>query len=420
MDKASGSEKLTEGFEPRALSALTGYLDTHSETLTGLLKKLEMVEELEMARDKAVAGDRRKMSYLINIAHEIKTPVNAISGFCQLLKECEESSENRQKFINIILESSTNLVSIVNKVLEISQFESGITGLSEKEVNIVDLVNEVSEKFARDAESKRLSFSREILIAPSNSLVLTDREKVIQILSNIFSNALKSTFSGGIKIKCEIVDTSIRFQISDTGTGIPKEIQSYVFSHFLLEGNTLFGSSSGAGLGLVISKGYVEKLGGKIWFDTVEGKGSDFYFTIPYKPCSASSGTKMSEFRHTVSPTQKKKRILVAEDDDLNYALVNNYLAKTGAEVIRAANGKEAVDYCFSNEVDLVLMDIRMPVMDGYIATRKIRETNPDLIVIAQTAYASDRETFLAKGFDNFIAKPYSKQQMIDMLNNYL
>jgi signal transduction histidine kinase len=404
--------------DDESLSELITYLNSQSKPVDDLVKKLKMIEELEAAKERAEQSSNRKMSYIVSIAHEVKTPVNAIAGFCQLLKENDGSISDRQKFVDIILESSENLVFLINNILEIANFESGLTSINETQVNITDLFNELSVRFSKEVEHKKLFFETEINIDPDNAIIITDKEKIVKVISNIFSNALRSTFSGMITFRCRKVENYIEFMLADTGTGISKELQPMIFKHYFHSGDAFLKSFKGTGLGLAISKEYVEKIGGKIWFNSEEGRGTDFYFTIPYK-----------QFNHKVEPytgkshyieTGKKKRILVAEDDDLNYALINNYLSKTGAEVVRAFNGSEAVDFCSANNVDLILMDIRMPIMDGYTATEIIKKRYPDAVIIAQTAFSSEKDSLLIKGFSDFIAKPFGKQQLLSIVAKYL
>jgi signal transduction histidine kinase len=396
------------------------YLGSLTRPLTTIIENRVWIEALSIAKEKAEQNEKRKTSYLTNIAHEIKSPVNAISGFSNLLKESDQSDDNRKKFLDIILESSKNLVSIINSVLEISNFESGVVNIVKKEVNLNDLIKEVSEIFSEAASCKNLLFKTEANIHVADSLILADKERLKQILSCLLSNSLRFTYSGKIVLGCNLKDGFIEFFVSDTGSGISEENQKLVFDHFFQAGDSLSGSFKGVGLGLTIAKGYVERMGGKMWLISSEGKGSDFYFTIPFKRALSKQILKISQMTGISTPPDKRKIILVAEDNNINFTLIQNFLNKLDVELLWAENGKAAVELCYTNKFDLILMDIRMPVMDGYTATRLIKEHNPEQIIIAQTAYTNDRETALANGCDDFIAKPFGKDQLLSLVNTYI
>jgi|WetSurMetagenome_2_1015567.scaffolds.fasta_scaffold04491_3 signal transduction histidine kinase/CheY-like chemotaxis protein len=383
--------------------------------IAGNFRKLE---ELTIAKENAEKNEQRKISYLNNISHEIKTPVNAIAGFAQLLKDVR-TSDNWQKFLDIILESSNELVAIINNVSEISNIESGLTRISEDEVLLSDIFNELLDQFRDETFRKNLILQTDLDVSGEEMKILIDKARLLQILSALLSNALKFTFTGKIVFGYKLRDGFLEFFVSDTGIGIPQEGIDNVFDHFFQAGGSIVRSFKGTGLGLTMSKALVEKMGGKIWCDSVEGKGSIFHFSVPYKRAKISLVSDIQAVNNE-KPNNIKKIILVAEDDNINFMLIQNFLSALDIVLLRAKNGKEAVDICSSNNVDLVLMDIRMPVMNGFIASNIIWESNPDLIIIAQTAYSNDRETALEKGFTDFIAKPFGKNQFINLVNSYL
>jgi signal transduction histidine kinase len=396
------------------------YLGSLTKPINSIIENMARIEELSIAKEKAEQNEKRKTSYLTNIAHEIKSPVNAISGFSNLLKESDQSDENRQKFLDIILESSKNLASIINSVLEISNFESGAVNIVKKEVNLIDLIKEVYEIFSEEASEKKLLFQTDVTIPTDDCLIITDKERVKQILSSLLSNSLRFTYSGKIVFGCKLKDGFVEFFVSDTGSGISEENKKFVFDHFSQAGNSLSGSFKGVGLGLTIAKGYVERMGGKMKLSSSEGKGSDFYFTIPFKRAYPKQISEIKRKMGKADQTNKRRIILVAEDNDINFTLIRNFLSKLNVELLRAENGKVAVDLCYATNFDLVLMDIKMPEMDGYTATRLIKENNPEQIIIAQTAYTNDRETALANGCDDFIAKPFGRDQLLSLINAYI
>jgi signal transduction histidine kinase/CheY-like chemotaxis protein len=385
-----------------------------------MAENFRKVEELTIAKENAEKNEQRKLSYLINLSHEIKTPVNAIAGFSQLLKESDLSSGNSQKFLDVILESSSVLVEIINNVAEISNVESGLIKITEKEVLLSEIFNELFEQFKDEASRKKLLFETEIGISGSEANILADRGRLLQVFSALLSNSFKFTYTGKIVFGCIPRNDFIEFFVSDTGIGIPDEEKNKVFDHFFQAGNSISKSFKGTGLGLTITKAVTELMGGKIWCNSTEGKGSDFHFTVPYKRTKMFYISETHSVQGAIVRHKRKKVILVAEDDNLNFALIQNFLSGLYIELLRAVNGKEAIEICSLKKVDLVLMDIKMPVMDGFTATRIIKEADPDQIIIAQTAYINDRETALASGCNDFIAKPFGKIPLINLVNSYI
>jgi signal transduction histidine kinase len=396
------------------------YLEFLDEQLSNIIGNMVVIESLKRAKEDAEKKEKLKSYYLNNLAHEIKSPVNAISGFSNLLKENIQSIEYRNKFLDIIIESSGNLVSIINTVVEISNFESGVVSIVEKNIDLNDLIKEVYDAFCEEASKKKLLFQTEVNIPLKDCIIVSDKERLKQVLSGLLSNSFRFTYSGKIVFGCKLKDASIEFFVSDTGSGISEENKKSVYDHFFQAGDSISKTYKGIGLGLTIAKGYVEKMGGRMDFISSEGKGTDFYFTVPFKRASLKPESKFAVQNEVDYPPDKRKTILVADDDNLNYTLITNFLEKLNVELLRAENGKIAVELCNANQFDLILMDIRMPVMDGYTATRLIKENSPEQIIIAQTAYTNDRETALANGCDDFLAKPFSKDQLLSVVNAYL
>lgn len=385
-------------------------------TIENLMTIKELSRKYELEAEKVKTKD----SFIRFISHEIKTPLNSITGFSQLLREDNQSAESCNKFTDIILESSNKLVRFINSVNEISDIETGLIKNVENDVNITHLFSEIHEQFKPEANVKKLKFQVHNGIPEADSLILADRDKIKRVLTELLTNSFQHTFTGMVSTGCIIKDESVEFFVTDTGTGISDDYKSKVFSHFLNSIDTAVKSTEGAGLGLTISKEFVEHMGGKIWFDSSEGIGSSFFFSIPCKKIVTESSPDSSSGKGLPVSLKKKKSILVAEDDNMNFFLIKVYLSNLGYSLIRAMNGREAVDLCNSFHFDLVLMDIRMPEMDGYTATQKIKERNPKQIVVAQTAYTNDRDTALAKGCDDFIAKPFGRQQLITMIRSFI
>lgn len=387
-----------------------------SRAINNLKSNSELKYRYEMEAEKV----KIKNSFIRFISHEIKTPLNSITGFSQLLGEENQSAESCNKFTDIILESSYKLVRFINSVNEISDIETGLIKIVESDVSITQLLSEIYEHFKPDANLKKLQFHIQNSLTDEDLLILADRDKVKRVIVELLTNSFQHTFTGSITFGCELKDSNVQFFVTDTGTGITDADKSKVFCYFLNSGDSVVKSSEGAGLGLTISKEFVEHMGGKIWFDSSEGIGTSFYFSIPYKNCVAENVSDLLMDKGVQDTLIKEKSILVAEDDNMNFYLIKEFLSKHGYNLIRAMNGREAVELCSSSHFDLVLMDIRMPEMDGYTATQRIREINPKQIIVAQTAYTNDREIALAKGCNDFIAKPFGRQQLIAMIRNYI
>jgi CheY-like chemotaxis protein len=254
-----------------------------------------------------------------------------------------------------------------------------------------------------------------------DAFISSDSTRFIQIISNLLNNALKFTKNGIVEFGYTVNDTMIDFYVSDTGIGIPSDELSKIFNSFYQVESTLDRKYGGTGLGLSLCKAYVELLGGKIWVTSELSAGSTFYFTIPFDKYETSSPIKPIEKEIEEIKTKISHVLLVAEDDENNYNLISIFLSDHNVTILRARNGQEAVDLCKSNkDIELILMDINMPVMDGYTATRLIKEIRPEVPVIAQTAYADDRIEALKSGCVDFIAKPFNKDSLLRVINIYL
>jgi signal transduction histidine kinase/CheY-like chemotaxis protein len=380
-------------------------------------------EQLLIAKDKAEESDRLKTAFLHNISHEIRTPMNAIVGFSGFLNDPGLPSEKRKHFTEILVQSSNQLLSIITDIINISTIETGQVTLIEKAVNINYLMKIVYEQFSIIAEKKGVIFQYKTALSDHAAIISTDNTKLIEILSNLLSNALKFTKQGHVNFGYLLKEDYLEFYVEDTGIGIPPKMHDEIFKRFRQMETTVNRKYGGSGLGLSISKAYVELLGGKIWVHSELTKGAVFYFTIPYKKISLN---KQSEEQFSNSLNQEIENpatILIAEDEDSNYLLMEELLSDLKCINIRAVDGLEAVKICKSNpNIDLVLMDIKMPEMDGYEATRQIRKFNPTVPIIAQTAHAlaDDRDIAFEAGCTDYISKPINGQLLIEMVRKYL
>lgn len=380
----------------------------------------QRTRDLLLAKEKAEESDRLKSAFLANMSHEIRTPMNGILGFTSLLKNAQLSGETQNRYIEVIQKSGDRMLSTVNDIIEISKIETGQVKLNLELVDLLELKDGLCDLFKHEAEQKNIAF--ECIISPhEGSLPLkTDKAKLTTILSNLLKNAVKFTESGFIRSSFLIEEKYIRFVIEDSGIGVAQERQDAIFNRF--EQADIYDSKvhEGSGLGLAIAKSYVEMLGGEIGLESQPGKGSRFYFTLP----NTIEVSQQQNTQKTNAITDSKQlRILVAEDDDVSYMHLSILLEMSGHHAIRACNGFEVLDALANNpSVDLVLMDLKMPGMNGYEATRKIRESNSELTIVAQTAFAlaGDREVAMEAGCNAYLTKPIRQAELERILNQYV
>ncbi|OFX41840.1 MAG: hypothetical protein A2X03_07835 [Bacteroidetes bacterium GWA2_40_15] len=378
-------------------------------------------EELIKAKDKAEESDRLKTAFLHNISHEIRTPMNAIVGFTALLGESGVDAQTRESYIEIIMQSSNNLLAIISDIVDISNIEANIVTIVKNEINFNSTLKLLCNQFLPGAGDKKIQLICETGVPDSDAFVITDNARLTQILSNLINNAIKFTDKGYVKVGCELRDKFLEFRVSDTGIGIPEEFHPKIFDRFYQVQNTISRLYEGTGLGLAISKAYVELLGGKIWLTSEPGAGTSFYFTIPYERQTIVPLPVIEKPVNKGFVFTEKKTILVAEDIDSNFQLVSYFLSGTNSDIIRAVNGKEAVEKCLSNKsIDLILMDIKMPEMDGCTAVKLIREANITIPIIAQTAYVDDRDKAIEYGCTGFISKPFDKKGLLQIVQQFI
>ena len=378
-------------------------------------------EELIKAKNIAEEGDRLKTAFLHNISHEIRTPMNAIVGFSALLGEPDVDAQIRKDYIDIITQSSNHLLAIISDIVDISNIEADLVKIIKNEININSTLESLCNQFMPIADEKEINLVCETALSDSEALVLTDSTKLNQILINLINNAIKFTDKGYVKVGCVMTDKFLKFNVSDTGIGISEEYHQKIFDRFYQTQHSVSRLYEGTGLGLAISKAHVELMGGKIWLTSEPGKGTSFYFTVPYEKTAAE--TKAVDEKREVKgfAFPEKRTILVAEDIDSNFKLIKYFLSNANTDLIRAVNGKEAVEKCLSNKnIDLILMDMKMPVMDGFTAVKLIREKNITIPIIAQTAYIDDRHQALEFGCSGFISKPFDKKGLLKVLQEFI
>ncbi len=420
---------------------------SHLCMIEDISERKQAEQDLIMAKVHAEESDRLKSAFLANMSHEIRTPMNGILGFAELLKEAKLTVEQQHEYLGIIEKSGKRMLNIINDIVDLSKIESGQMKVSVSETNVNEQLEFILALFKPEAEKKgiRLSLSRSTALSEIG--IKTDREKVYAILANLVKNAIKYTDRGTIEFGVSPLrkaqsgassttglvngtgssersrNVELQFYVKDTGIGIPKNRQAAIFERFIQANIVDKMARQGAGLGLAISKAYVEMLGGKIWVESELGKGSVFRFTIPYQEANKQNEDNTMEILGTETAIQPKKlKILIVEDDEFSSQLLSIGLQKVAKEIITVQTGTEAVEVCRNRpDIDLVFMDIQLPEMNGYEATRIIRQFNPNLVIIAQTAYAleGDREVSIAAGCTDYISKPIKRDKLSEMVQKY-
>jgi len=386
-----------------------------------LRKKNEL--ELIEAKQKAEESDRLKSAFLANMSHEIRTPMNGILGFTGLLQNPDLSGEEQQSYIEIIQKSGNRLLSTVNDIIEISKIETGQVTVSMNKINIDDQMDYLYNFFSPEVASKGIQLNMHNEVAAANSTFRTDDLKLNSVLTNLIKNAIKFSESGSIDVSCRLIGKQLQFEVKDTGIGIPPERLQAIFERFVQADIADTRAHEGSGLGLAISKSYVEMLGGKLWVESKLNEGSTFYFTIDFIPGEIQTDTLQRNLHESESEKVKEQLILVAEDEDISYLLMNSILSQENYQVLRAKSGKEAVEFARNNpEIDLVLMDVKMPEMGGLEATEQIRKFNSKVPIIAQTAHAlsGDKEKALSTGCNDYVSKPIEKEELLGKIRRLL
>jgi PAS domain S-box-containing protein len=383
-------------------------------------ERIRYIDDLKVARERAEESDRLKTAFLHNISHEIRTPMNAIIGFSELLIKSNAPPDKNGYYCDVISQSCNQLLSIIDDILNLATIEACKVKIHESNIELNTMLKFIYNQFILKAAKQNLFLDLSVDMAES-IYIRTDKTKLIEILTNLIGNALKFTLQGSITFGYTIRTQYIEFFVRDTGIGIPPEMHEEVFERFRQLETSDARQFGGTGLGLSISKAYVELLGGKIWFDSVPGKGTEFVFTIPFH----SSGNIWEDPVAEISETQmnEPKILLIAEDEDSNYFLLEEFLIKTNYHILRALNGLQAVNICRENvNIDLVLMDIKMPVKDGCQAAREIKEFRPTLPIIAQTAFSSDsdHEKALNSGCDDTITKPINREILLSKIKKHI
>jgi len=385
--------------------------------------------ELQIAKERAEESDRLKSAFLANMSHEIRTPMNAIIGFTDLLGDSDLTEEQKEELIEHINKNSNTLVYLIDDIIDLAKIEAEQLKINKTETDINQILKDVIQSFIETnhlKENDKIEINLKKGIESDNFTINTDPIRFQQILINLIGNALKYTEQGfincGYKVKTEKSSSFLEFYIKDTGVGIAKNKHKQIFERFNKVEDSKTKLYRGTGLGLTITKKLVEMLGGKIWLESEENKGSTFYFSLPVEEFKGQLDTENSKLDSFVK-NWKKNTILIAEDEDSNYRVLQMALKRTNINILRAENGKQAIDICKANKkINLVLMDIKMPEVNGIEATKEIKKLRPDLPIIAQTAYAmsEDKKSTMEAGCVDYLPKPIKAKVLISTLNKYL
>lgn len=390
-----------------------------------ITEQKDFEKTLRQAKENAQESDLLKTTFLANISHEIRTPMNGIVGFAELLSRDDLDASARKSYVNIMKKSSEQLICIIDDIIDFAKIEANQIRITQEPVKINSMIDQLKifydNQLSKD-ENSHVMILTEKGLKDEEAEILSDELRIRQVLSYLIDNAIKYTSDGFIKIGYAIKEKKLHFFIQDSGIGIPSDKKELVFERFRQgdEGHTRkFG---GTGLGLPISKGLVELLGGEIWLESEINKGTTFYVSVPFQ---RDEKMEMSSVEYVTKEEVfdwKDKLILVAEDDDLNFEFMKALLELTQARVIRAKDGGQAVKICNTLDFDIILMDIRLPVMNGIQVTRNLRNSGIKSPIIAQTAFAmdDDEKKCLEAGCDRYLAKPIKRDKLFSVMNELL
>ncbi len=386
-----------------------------------ITERKKIIEELILAKEKAEESDKLKTAFINNISHEIRTPLNGILGFGQLLADVNLTPDQREEYYAFLSKSSNRLMNTISDYMDMARIVSGTMSVHKKEFHLQPLFQEIMEKAQQWSEEKKLDIKSDIQEGTGEIILKSDREIIRRIFSILIGNAVKFTDNGSINCGYKVIPGFVEFFVKDTGIGIGKHKINAIFELFTQEDSSMIREHEGSGLGLAIARGLVKLLGGTLSAVSEKGIGSTFSFTAPYKTPAISAKAPSSNIGE---PGNKDElMVLIAEDEESNYLFMQAALEIMGYHYIHVTNGADAVEICKQKEsISLVLMDIKMPVMNGIEAAQLIHASRPDLPIVAITAYAQtgDEQRFMDAGFNGYLAKPVIKEDLQTLLQKYL
>jgi PAS domain S-box-containing protein len=386
----------------------------------------EIENELRTSKEKAQESDHLKSAFLANLSHEIRTPMNGIIGFSRLLAREEADKDTKNQYVEIINKSSDQLLHLIDDLVDISKIEANQMQIFKQDCKLNQLLDDLYlfyMQLLKQEEKTAITLTRHYKLKDEDSVIITDEFRLRQVLMNLLSNAVKFTHRGHIRFgySREKRD-SLRFFVEDTGIGITKNLAKLIFEPFRQADNKNTREYGGTGLGLSISRGLVKLLGGSIGLKSTPGLGTTFFFTLPYEPVKVKNDAGEVRLFDESALHWEGRSILIVEDDEMNLKFLRELLTPTGLKISSASNGIQAIEETSRHKPDLVVMDIRLPVMNGLDATRKIRQTGNKVPIIAQTAYAmvEDKKACLEAGCNDYISKPIHREVLLSKIAYYL
>jgi len=400
---------------------------TNEELIATTEALQQSFDELSLAKSKVEESMRLKTLFLTNISHEVRTPMNGIMGFSKLINIPDLSEDTRQKYSDIIVSSSEQLLKIIDNILEVSVKEAENTHLELSEINLNQFISNILDVFKLKSEKKGIQLNSEFALLDAQSNIIIDQTRLYKALSNLIENAIKFTNEGQVVVGYKLKDRKLKFHVQDTGIGIDLNKTWNIFDRFVQEDETVTTKFGGLGLGLSIAKENIELLGGEINVHSAKNKGSVFSFEVLYTPSNILDVNILHDIHEEDKELIKNSKIftiLIAEDEEVNFYYLNELikLIDSRISILHVRNGQEAIYACENQKINLILMDLKMPVLNGIEATIEIKKINPDITIIAQTAFSSTEEknNALDAGCDAFITKPIKYDQLEPLLKKYL
>lgn len=398
--------------------------------LENLTEYIRINNDLQQAKLNAEEADRLKTAFLANMSHEIRTPMHAIIGFTELLLNSNYTQQERNEYLELIRRSSNDLFNIIEDLIDIAKMESNQLKIKYKDCQPYKILSGLypvfQESFRRNGIQNDVKLILNVNLNDKALHFFSDGERLKQVVSNLMNNAIKFTERGFIEYGFKCIDNNqLLFHVRDSGSGIPEKLREKIFNRFYQVEIHQQKNIGGAGLGLSICRSIVELLNGKLWLESEENKGSCFYFQIPMLEIPANWEMNLSPSGSETSkkPDWNNKRILVAEDDPINFVYIKEVLTGCGARVLHAKNGIEVIDMAETeNKIDLILMDIKMPEIDGLEASRYISKVKPEIPIVALTAFAmeGDKHKCLKAGCTDYISKPIENDQLYEIIEKYI
>ena len=394
-------------------------LDILMNSLWHIVEKQALYEELKVAKESAENANKLQTEFLQNMSHEIRTPLNGITGFVSLLAGDNVSPERREQFQQIIQNSSNQLMLIIEDLLEISRLEIEQVDLVESEINLNDLLVSLYTIFEATAKQQNIPLYIKKTLSNKSSIIISDIDMIERIFKVLIGNALKFTQQGYVEFGYRVEDKELILMVKDTGIGIVQDKQKIIFERFAQEDGSLTRSVGGLGLGLAIAKEYAYLLKGKICVESEKGNGSTFMVKVPFRQLYIESENVINN----ETEMQAYKKVLIVDDVETNYLYLEQIFLQISDKfrLFHAKNGLEAVDFMKENrDIDLIVMDIVMPVMDGIVATKLIKECCPEVPIIVQSAYTTEKAKAIEAGCDQFIAKPIEYDSFVKTINKLM